>query len=641
MAGLLVAGAVAAVGCSSSETSTNPSPTKCQVSINPAAPSIGAAGGTTTVSVSAQPECAWTVAENVSWIASVSPANGQGNGEIEIRVAANADASARNGTVQINDTSVRVSQDAAACNFTVAPLSVTARAGGDTAAVNVTAAAGCSWTAVSAVPWITIASGAGGSGAGTVSLRIAANTGPQRTGTVTIAGQTYTVTQPDAASTCVYTIAPTTQASPAAGGPGSVAVTTTAACAWTATSAQSWIAITAGSTGTGNGTVGFTVAANTGAERTGTITIAGQTFTVTQAATVVTGPCPPTIAPTTQTVGNGGGPGTTIAVTAAAGCAWTAASTAPWITGVTPASASGNGSVNFNVAANTNGSTRTGTIIIGGHTFSVTQNAGCAYNIAPPSQSVGANAGPGTAITISAGNGCAWTATSNVTWITFTGTGPGGGDSGSGNGTVNFRVAANTGAARSGIITIAGQTSTVNQAAAPCSYDISPNGQNNAPAGGGPGTAIAVTARAGCAWTAASNAPWITAVAPASGSGNGTVNFTILANTGAQRTGTLTVAGQTFTVMQAAGAVACAYAILPTSQPAIANGGPGVPVAVTTTPGCAWTAVSNAPWITAVAPASSTGVGVVNFTVASNPGAARNGTITIAGQTMTVNQAGR
>ena len=47
-----------------------------------------------------------------------------------------------------------------------------------------------------------------------------------------------------------------------------------------------FITITAGSSGTGNGTVSYSVAANTGtASRNGTMTIAGLTFTVTQAGT--------------------------------------------------------------------------------------------------------------------------------------------------------------------------------------------------------------------------------------------------------------------------------------------------------------------------------------------------------------------
>jgi hypothetical protein len=84
---------------------------------------------------------------------------------------------------------------------------------------------------------------------------------------------------------CTFTIAPGSQAFAVAGGPGTVAVTASApTCARTAASAVPWVTITAGATGTGSGTVGYTVAANPGAARTGTLTIASQTFTVTQAA---------------------------------------------------------------------------------------------------------------------------------------------------------------------------------------------------------------------------------------------------------------------------------------------------------------------------------------------------------------------
>ena len=52
-------------------------------------------------------------------------------------------------------------------------------------------------------------------------------------------------------------------------------------CTWTAVSNDSWITISAGTAGTGNGTVSYSVAANTGTtSRTGTMTIGGQTFTV-------------------------------------------------------------------------------------------------------------------------------------------------------------------------------------------------------------------------------------------------------------------------------------------------------------------------------------------------------------------------
>jgi len=61
-------------------------------------------------------------------------------------------------------------------------------------------------------------------------------------------------------------------------------VTTTSACAWTASESLAWVSLST-SSGTGNGTVVMTVAANTSTTRTGTVTVAGQAFTITQAGT--------------------------------------------------------------------------------------------------------------------------------------------------------------------------------------------------------------------------------------------------------------------------------------------------------------------------------------------------------------------
>ena len=84
-----------------------------------------------------------------------------------------------------------------------------------------------------------------------------------------------------------------------------------------------------------------------------------------------------------------------------------------------------------------------------------------------------------------------------------------------------------------------------------CTYNISSTTLNVAGTGG---TAfLTVTAGAGCAWTASSNAQFVTLTSAPSQSGNGTVNLTIAENSGDARTGTLTIAGQTVTVSQASG----------------------------------------------------------------------------------------
>jgi len=90
----------------------------------------------------------------------------------------------------------------------------------------------------------------------------------------------------DCGGTCTFSISPTSASAPATGGTGTVSVTATAGCSWTAVSNAAFITITAGASGTGNGTVSYSVANNTATtSRTGTLTIAGQTFTVTQAGT--------------------------------------------------------------------------------------------------------------------------------------------------------------------------------------------------------------------------------------------------------------------------------------------------------------------------------------------------------------------
>jgi lysyl endopeptidase len=85
--------------------------------------------------------------------------------------------------------------------------------------------------------------------------------------------------------TCTYTLPSTSIFYTAQEAIGAVTINATSGCGWTASSNASWITITtAGRSGTGNGYVLFSVAANTGAaQRIGTITVADQAFTITQA----------------------------------------------------------------------------------------------------------------------------------------------------------------------------------------------------------------------------------------------------------------------------------------------------------------------------------------------------------------------
>ena len=84
----------------------------------------------------------------------------------------------------------------------------------------------------------------------------------------------------------------------------------------------------------------------------------------------------------------------------------------------------------------------------------------------------------------------------------------------------------------------------------PCSFTVSPLTQSINAAGGTMQVSVVGTTQA-CGWATQSNAAWLAIVPPASGQGTTTVSFNATANNGAQRTGTVQIAGQTITVTQA------------------------------------------------------------------------------------------
>lgn len=93
---------------------------------------------------------------------------------------------------------------------------------------------------------------------------------------------TYTLASTGTGTPCTYQLNASSQSFSATGGSSAVNVTAPNGCAWTAASNAQWIAVTAGAMGSGNGSVNYTVASNTGDSRTGMLTIAGQIFTITQ-----------------------------------------------------------------------------------------------------------------------------------------------------------------------------------------------------------------------------------------------------------------------------------------------------------------------------------------------------------------------
>lgn len=82
-----------------------------------------------------------------------------------------------------------------------------------------------------------------------------------------------------------------------------------------------------------------------------------------------------------------------------------------------------------------------------------------------------------------------------------------------------------------------------------CTYSISPTGKNFKTAGGS--ATVSVSSQSGCSWNAASSAEWIIVTSGASGTGNGTVSYTVWPNSDpTARSATLNIAGMTYTVRQ-------------------------------------------------------------------------------------------
>jgi YVTN family beta-propeller protein len=169
----------------------------------------------------------------------------------------------------------------------------------------------------------------------------------------------------------------------------------------------------------------------------------------------------------------------------------------------------------------------------------------CSYSIPQGNVSYGAAGGNGT-LNVSSPSGCAWTATSNVSWISITA-----GANGAGNGTVTYSVGSNaTASGRSGTISIADQQVVILESGLACTYTLSA-GSDSTLAGGGTGS-VTLNAPPGCSWNVSSDSAWLTVTSANSGSGNSIITFTTSPNpsTGS-RSGNLNIGGQGFVVSQA------------------------------------------------------------------------------------------
>ena len=663
-----VVAALAAVtgGCGRESSTSVTAPTaRCGVNASAQPASVGAPGGTGAIVVATNRECAWEARSEAEWL-SLTATTGQGDGSVGFAATANSQVVERRGAVVVNGVRVDITQAPAPCVYALDRLERSIDANGGRLDVAVSAQAGCAWTAVSNAAWLSIATGATGQGPGAVTVVVQENDAPERrTGTLTIAGQTYTVTQGEAVtpipippidSTCTFTVEPLADQVAAEGGAGAIRVATSAStCKWGAASAVPWIRVDGGTDETGSGQIRYVVSPNTTASaRAGTVIVAGVVVTITQAAAGLppAPPCTFTIAPvTTSFAGDGGA--SEVAVTASAEtCAWTAQPAVAWITIQGSAGGTGSGRLRFVVAANPSTSPRSGSLVVAGTGLTITQAAGstappppppppCTFTLAPTTAAFGVTGGTADVVVTASASTCTWTAASGAPWLAIVGAA-----GGTGSGRITYSVAPQTATnERQGTLTVAGSTVTVTQEGlvppVPCTFSIAPSSASY-PSTGGAGE-IAVTASAPtCAWNATSAEPWLVIQGSASGTGSGRIAYTVAGHTAtAERTGALTVAGFTATITQAAAPPPpCTFTVAPLELTVALLGAINLDVRVETAAGCSWTAVSQANWITINGAASGTGSGSIRVNVAASLLTGRTGTLLVAGQTVTVTQTG-
>jgi uncharacterized protein (TIGR03437 family) len=540
------------------------------------------------------------------------------------------------------------------CTYSLSPTSASVAAAQSTGTIAVTASTGCTWNATSNAPaWLTTSSA--GIGNGTVSYAVTANTSTSsRTGVITVVGQTFTVTQAGASSggsTSITITNPgfeTLPSNPAwisCAGTGCQDTLDGNVPGWTASNSTSMGLFQPSST---YFTLPLPSAEGTTIAQLNSGTLSQVLSATLQVSTVYTlqvdigrrldnlYPSPPPtallFAGSTQIASATGsepalGGWTTWTGTYTSSASDPLAGQALKI--VLGATAPQGDFDNVRLTATPASGTSTG----------------CSYSVNPTSIHATA-AATSSQFIITTNTGCAWTASvpSGVTWITLTSL------SGSGPGGVGYSITANTGAARSTTITVAGVSVAVSQDAA-CTYTLSATTSPLIPGVGGVGSVAVTVAGTSCSWNVATpSVSWVHVAGGSSSTSSGTVSYSVDSNTAAsKRSTTLTIANQSYTVQQ--DVAPCTYALSSASSGTLAAGGASASFVVTAAgTACTWSITlpsdPNSQWIHVTSALNAMSSGAVSYTVdPNNTTSARNLSLTVNGKnpattlTYTVSQA--
>ena len=548
-------------------------------------------------------------------------------------VSATTNAEQRIGYVYVNGHAHEVTQDGVGGTIDSDGAAYEKAGGNGMIAVGVQN--GIAWKATSNVDWLSV-SPTNGVGSGTVSYQVSAyNEVATRQGTLTIAGNTFTVFQygrriklEPSSTTQTYE----THVIP-------ITVNALAITQWSVVPNNSWISVVDAGNGQGGDLVTIAIAENPSYRaRTGTVTIGTETFTVAQQGRP-TAALSFSVSPANSMASVEGANGL-ISVTATPDLPWTATSGANWITVyAATANGAGNGNVVYSASPNPTLFERTGTINVtpeaasgvAAKTHTVTQPA--AQSALSSNGYEFEASGESCSVEVSVANIVQWSISESLDWITVNGS-----TSRTGPGTVTLQAAANdTVYPRSGTVTIAGKTFSVSQKArgVELEYDTmlfdTDGGMDS----------ISIHPDGNVSWTAvASDATWITIFQGDSGTGDGEIMYIVspYVGDGAARTGWITVGSQKVYITQRA----YDLHIEPNGTNVVGNAGAGE-FGVAADVNDVWTAIVTEPWVTIVdGYDSGTGSGVVRFLYTENDtGKTRTGKIIVAGEVYTLEQRAR
>src|SRR5262245_44108055 len=496
---------------------------------------VGHDGGTFSVNVATGPSCAWTALPTEDFVTIVAGGSGTGNGVVDVRVSANS-ATERSAHIRIGSVTVNVTQEGAPadgstpnpappnpgptpapaptpnpepgpgpapgptptpgpapqppapappsppppgpCALNVSPLAaqLPAIGGRVTVTVRVTQGSNCTWTAMPVSLFVSMKGEPSHAGNDTVTFIVSENSGPARTGTATVAGQTIMITQEAVApTTCVFDVSPTFVTLPTAGGTATftVKVAQGTACAWTASIIGTGLTITSGASGTGDGTVVVAVGPNPGVARYNGVTIAGRLVTIFQPE--LAGACAYAATPRSFTISSASQTlafDLTITTGTPENCQWSAGVFDQSVIRVVSMTPVGNTThLVVWVSENTGRVDRVLSVVAANITVTVTQAGSippgaCSYAVSAKTVSVPAAASTvPLSVTLVQGSvfACSWSIVPNASFISVASSTP---VPETGGANVVLAIGANAGEARSGTITIAGQEVTINQQSA-------------------------------------------------------------------------------------------------------------------------------------------------------------------------------